>query len=587
MTASTARTILFALLAGLPVSAGADPTQPGELLNALETSSSCATCHAFPVAPEHAGEPNYSPMVWQGSLMANAARDPVFWAGVAIADQDVPGGTQDCVRCHAPRAFLEGRGDATAVDELEPDDRAGIECDLCHRMIDDGTTPPGNAQYVVDDAAVAGKVPKRGPWSYSGDEPDHPWIDDDTFTASSRLCGTCHDVSTPRERVDENGVGMGFAFNEQRTYSEWVNSDVSGAATCQDCHLPAIEDAAGCASFSTQGLAHATGARRHDLVGANRFMLDVLARLYGDAGTGEVADGFFDHTRAQTDELVRTAATLEVAFPDAVDLGEGLPSLPVTVTNETGHKLPTGYSEGRVMWLEVTATYGEVLVWSSGRWADGAIEDDPQVRRYEAIAEDHDDGTTLHLLRNDRWVEDNRIPPRGLVQDVQTDPVGDRYLAQNGVWPHQDHVDYAFAPTVSTDQTPEDPDDDELTIRVRLLYLINTPAYVDFLAEENATNDAGMLVQDVFEDLGGSPPIELASAEVSVPLTGLQEGDGDSGSMDESGESGSTDESGKGGDDGDGGGCGCRSTPDGAPWPGALLLLGLSRRVRPGRRARR
>jgi MYXO-CTERM domain-containing protein len=557
------------------------PTEPGDLQNQLEDTDSCAPCHAYPNGAQHQGEPIYSPMGWQGSMMANAARDPIFWAGVAIASQDDPTHTEDCVRCHSPRAFLGGRGDAISVDELLPNDLDSIDCDLCHRMIDDGETPPGNARYVIDDISVNGQVPKRGPFSYGVDMPPHPWTDQGDLQASSELCGTCHDVTTARERVDDDGVGMGTAFNEQRTYSEWLNSAFSQPGddfrSCQDCHMPAIDDAAGCGDFENEGKVHATGVRRHDLVGANRFMTEVIMSIYGDAGTGDVYDGFYEHSLERMDEFIQTAATLDVDFPGAVDLADGF-ALPVTVTNETGHKLPSGYSEGRVMWVEVTASYGDEQLWSSGYWDGQQIEDDGQVRRYEAIAEDYDDGATFHLLRNNHWVSDTRIPPRGLSENIDTDPVGDRYTAQAGTWPNTDAVDYAFGMAQAEDQTPADTEDDELTIRVRLMYLINTPEYVDFLAEENVTNDAGTKVQQTFDDLGGAQPVVLAMAEATVPLSGLDLPDPSDTSTDgadtDSGDDAET--GGATGSDDGGGGCGCTSTTKRDPTgPLSLLAIGL------------
>jgi len=156
--------------------AAAEPTPPGGLVNPMVPAIQCLNCHTFPNAAAHAADPPYAPATWQGSLMASSARDPVFWAGVAIADQDVPGGTAACIRCHAPRAFLEGREGAIAMDELLDDDLNGIECELCHRMVDDARLAiPENAQYTIDDVpGPGGEVPKRGPWVYEpGDAPQH------------------------------------------------------------------------------------------------------------------------------------------------------------------------------------------------------------------------------------------------------------------------------------------------------------------------------------------------------------------------------------------------------------------------------
>ncbi|TPV97050.1 MAG: hypothetical protein B7733_01500 [Myxococcales bacterium FL481] len=507
------------------------PTEPGDLSNPLAPAQDCADCHVFLNPPQHIAEPDYAPWMWQGSMMANAARDPVFWAGVAIAHQDAPGETQLCIRCHSPQAFLAGRGDAIAIDELEPGDFEGIGCDLCHRMVE-SNAPLGNASYAIDDEGVDGKVARRGPWAYTDDvELPHAWSDDLSFLGSSELCGTCHDVTTTRERVDEEGEGMGMPFNEQRTYREWLNSayaqEGDSFRSCLDCHMPAVADVAGCKAHANDGLFHAEGGRRHDLTGANLGGLEVLRRAYGIDGTGEVDDYYYEFTMDRAHELLSTAAELDVTFPDAVDLREGVESLAVTVTNTTGHKLPSGYAEGRVMWLEVIVQTGEQVIYSSGRWdeAEQHIEDDAQVRRYEAIAVDFDTGTEFHLLRNNHWERDTRLPPRGLIEDVETDPVGDRYAIEDGAWSHVDQVEYRFDAAALPDPTPDD--DDEALIRVRLLYLLNTPEYIAFLEANNETNAAGAHVAEAYADPTVNPPVLLAQAETTVPLLGWDAGDDD------------------------------------------------------------
>lgn len=605
---------LVALLSPTLVAApaGAAPTEPGGLTNPLVPASNCTNCHSFGNVAPHRAEPYYAPYFgWQGSLMGNSARDPVFWAGVAIASQDEPGGTVDCVRCHAPRAFVEGRGGAIAIDELQPDDLAGVECELCHRSIEDLSVEPGNAQYTLDDVTVAGMVPRRGPWTYEVDEPaapPHEWIND-PYTGTSRLCGTCHDVTTPRERVDDAGAGMGVSFNEQRTYSEWTNSVFAVPGddfrSCQDCHMPAVTDMPGCAENANAGTTHPTGGRRHDLAGANRFMVEILRGLYGPDGSDDIDNFFFDNAGDNIDAILATAATLEVTAPTEVDLAAGLDGLEVVVTNDTGHKLPSGYSEGRVMWIEIVARYGDDVVWSSGRWTQGqGFEQDAQLRTYRAVAEDFADGAVFHLLRNNHWVEDTRIPPRGLVADIETDPVGDRYTALgDGTWPHYDTVQYTFAANGDiADATPADTTDDTLQLEVRLLYLINTPEYVQFLADANKTNEAGNEVLTLFEDAGGAPPVVLASQSIAIPITGFGASSDSSSSGGSTGTpadtsasdatmtgdpstSGTTapvgDSSTTGPESTDGGGgCGCGSSPSSTPWLLGVLPLVRRRRRR-------
>jgi hypothetical protein len=264
-----------------------------------------------------------------------------------------------------------------------------------------------------------------------------------------------------------------------------------------------------------------------------------------------------------------------VDFPDAIDLEAGL-ELGVQVTNNTGHKLPSGYSEGRVMWLEVTVEHAGSVLMSSGRWdpndagyPDG-IEDDAQVRRYEGIAEDADDGTRLHLLRNNRWIIDNRIPPKGLQGHIDTDPVGERYSPlPDGGWPNRDEVEYSFDPLDVAD--PSHGEQLVATIRVRLLYLINTPSYIEFLAETNTTNASGERVEALFAERGGADPVVLADLSKSLPVTGFVEMSGE--------ESESESESGNA-EKASSGACACDAGSKrrgGVFWLG-LLGLGLWRR---------
>ncbi|MCY1010761.1 hypothetical protein OV079_35400 [Nannocystis pusilla] len=235
--------------------------------------------------------------------------------------------------------------------------------------------------------------------------------------------------------------------------------------------------------------------------------------LYGSAGSGDIDDAYFDVALAGIDLSLGGAATLEVTAPESVDLQAGIDGWGVKVTNNTGHKLPSGYSEGRVMWLEITASYMGEPVWGSGRWIAGqGLEGDPQQRTYEAIAVHQQTGATNHLLLNDYWQVDSRIP-KGLQAGIETDPVGDRYAQlPDETWPHWDEVTYAFAPARIVDLTPGQ--DDLLDLRVRLLYVINTPAYLEFLATENHTNSAGADAQALFP--AEPDPLVLAEWTASV-----------------------------------------------------------------------
>ena len=80
------------------------------------TSRACASCHANTGS---SGEPTAS---WKGSLMANAGRDPLFFAQLATANQDVANVGYFCLRGHVPMAVVSGNAlvaDGSTLNERD------------------------------------------------------------------------------------------------------------------------------------------------------------------------------------------------------------------------------------------------------------------------------------------------------------------------------------------------------------------------------------------------------------------------------------------------------------------------------------
>ena len=142
-------TALLAML--VPAAAMAGPltdkgTQPG-LNHPIEASGDCSLCHASFDAQLHVEPWN----TWAGSMMAQAGRDPLFWAALDVANNDAPGAGDFCLRCHTPRGWLAERSEPPlgSVDGCgmlgridEPDnDFDGINCHLCHRMMINPSPP--------------------------------------------------------------------------------------------------------------------------------------------------------------------------------------------------------------------------------------------------------------------------------------------------------------------------------------------------------------------------------------------------------------------------------------------------------------
>jgi len=183
-------------------------TQPGEVPN-IQPLNRCDNCHA---GYDAAVEPVFN---WQGSMMANAGRDPIFWATLAVAEQDLDGVGDLCIRCHSMTGWIAGRSKPTDGSALAPADSDGVECDLCHRM-----TNPDNSEHlgVMNDPFIANDGvegyyasamvslwpggDKLGP--YANATARHRWMQS-KFHRSVDFCGTCHDVSNP-------GVGN-LAYN--------------------------------------------------------------------------------------------------------------------------------------------------------------------------------------------------------------------------------------------------------------------------------------------------------------------------------------------------------------------------------------
>jgi hypothetical protein len=177
-------------------------TQPNEQPFGLRDVANCTQCHAG--TENGPADPFFS---WEGGMMAQAARDPVFRAALAVANQDIKGVGEFCIRCHAPRAWFEGRSTAADASLLKGDDLNGVSCDVCHHLVDPLSqearklakqVPPGygNGMMVLDP-----QRPYRGPYGEAKGLQMHPMVQS-PYHASSELCGNCHNVSNPTLALD-------------------------------------------------------------------------------------------------------------------------------------------------------------------------------------------------------------------------------------------------------------------------------------------------------------------------------------------------------------------------------------------------
>jgi hypothetical protein len=461
-----------------------DGTRPGSLEVPLEPVESCRGCHG-----EYDPDGDHEPFdAWSASAMANATRDPVFRASLSVAVQDRPDVGEYCLRCHTPAGWLDGRaapGDGSGLDPAR--DLDGVTCDSCHRMIDG--TFVRNAIYYMD-----GERRKHGPRD-DALPVGHESVSD-PFTGSARLCGHCHHVSSPvRPFLDADGEEIEDSFPLETTYLEWERSAFAASGVgCIDCHMaPAPR-----APTSAIDGSPPRDARRHDILGSNAWLGRAVSLAYPELGR----EAAFERQAERTREFLRTAARLEdLSVPVRAVAGERI-ALAVRVVNLTGHKLPTGYADGRRMWLEVSI---------GGRVVSGAYDDeeaelatDPPPRTWEAVHGVLGEGPSFHLARQDTIFSDDRIPPEGFDPTPRTVPVGRSF---DGHWDD-----------VRLDVRVPEGIEGEVTLRVRLRHQVLTRAYVDFLRDANVTDDRGELLWAVWDETGRAPPEEIAEIETAIEI---------------------------------------------------------------------
>ena len=518
-------------------------SQPGMLLEPLYPASDCQGCHSY---YDEDVEP-FRP--WAASMMGQSARDPLFWAALAIAEQDVAFVGDMCIRCHTPSGWMHGNSTPTDGSMLQGADFEGVSCSACHRMVDPvytpGVSPAIDEQILADHAAnpdagfntnphtgqfvMDPNDNRRGPFDLDGFF-FHNW-EQSPFHQSSSMCATCHDVSNPVYSPDGNG---GYALNTlgaahdthdkldqfpiERTYSEWTQSafaqgpiDMGGrfggnkleVSTCQDCHMPDTTGR-GCV-FEDRPIRD--DLPTHEFHGGNTWVLRAVRNLFPDHET-YLSESSVNTSIAKAEQMLRNASDLSLS----VDGGD----LVARVTNMSGHKLPTGYPEGRRMWVNVRFfDEADQLVAERGAYDDvSATLTVADTKVYEAKIGISDDvaaltgkpaGEGFHFALNNTWIKDNRIPPMGFTNagfaSVQAAPVGSVYADGQ----HWDDTAYAIPAGAARAE-------------VRVFYQTSSREYIEFLRDTNTTNNTGQVAYDQWVATGKSAPVEMDLAEIEVAI---------------------------------------------------------------------
>lgn len=442
-----------------------------------------------------------------------------------------------CLRCHAPAGWMEGRsepvsphfpylegqfwgakfkeypgwpGAPQAVDTNNDSeaDMAGVQCGFCHRTYDnhkrdsnhDGSTMAnGNGGFFVDQYNL-----------FAGGEA-FPAFD---IQEQGVFCGTCHDVTNPLIYTKTPAAPAPMLHPIERTFTEWYWSSYRNdpAGKCQECHEPMKFQGAQ-TWLLYPGMDRLWGA-------VDKVWLDPPFN-YNSGVTADRADAYLN-ARLRSQDLMRDAAEIQIVSSNSAN---GFLTVDVKVTNNSGHKLPTGFAEGRQMWIHLTVTdASDNVLFEDGMIApSGALIRTPETKVYEhiALAEGYDnfnlnganildntsgdphdgtltytpDGVVSHFDKEFHFVlvnyveKDNRIPPAGFVKAA--------YMADGAFIVPHDPKDTDYPDGQNWDITPYTFNLNGYTGPVRvtaeLKYQTFNDQYINFLKnmDREATGDFG------------------------------------------------------------------------------------------------
>jgi len=413
----------------------------------------------------------------------------------------------------------------------------------------------------------------------------HNWIYS-RYHKSKYFCSTCHDISNPvfanlndnplEPLTSETEPSYSY-YHVERTFSEFMLSDFGeqgGAAgsgpfapevfdtsrpdnviaSCQDCHMQDVTGQAASNTAITRPTGSAehpnSGISLHDLTGGsvwvprilastasgsanydpdNAVLLDDrLSELTLDLSTNQSIG--FDNPAALLDGADRSLQMLGMAavISDVV-YNPSSGNLIFKVHNQTGHKLISGYPEGRRLFVNIRYYgAGGTLLYEVNPYDTnagtlkglgypytttldipaGLVGDEAHVG--ELVYEMHGSSSftgeneTFHFVLSDGRYKDNRIPPKGYrIEEAAA-------RLSEPVWDGESAPDFFTAEEYAGGYDAVSMQDDfginitgAMTVEVSLNYQSTSREYIEFLRNEiNGTGPLTLFGNGV----GGDPP---------------------------------------------------------------------------------
>jgi len=325
---------------------------------------------------------------WSKSMHALAWVDKWYQPDYMLGHRETDGATDMlCGACHAPIAARTGLLPPADGSKFDETSKRGISCDFCHtvtrveQMFNMGhVSEPGNT-----------KIGPRG----DGRSLYHE-VKTTNLHSKSEFCGSCHMVIHPA-----NGTHIIDTWQDYQS-TEYAKQGI----TCQNCHMT-----------PTPGVTKAPG--RASLMGKTRENI----AFHGFIGGSSYAQDEMGHFKQaeMSREFLKAAAELKVSGQVNAD---GSLALKVDVHNVgAGHKIPTGTTYIRIMWLqvEVTDSTGKE-VFSSGM-VDDKNHVDPDAVFFRVLFRDADGNLTGKSWRAQGIGYDRRIPANGMDSETYQIPL--------------------------------------------------------------------------------------------------------------------------------------------------------------------
>jgi len=304
------------LAGGFSVFSQGKPASPVTQTKGFWPTSTCKGCHDQIVAQHLSSEHERSftnpafQAQYQKDLLPKAATNPHLDAEA-----------RECIACHEPVAYATKGPALLSLHGIDPG-MNGVTCDICHSMTGYRGSKAQNGNYVVEPSdRKLGPFKEEGDWHHTYSE----------LQTKSEICAVCH------EAVNRNGLRI------KATFTEWQESAFAQQGVqCQDCHM------------NIDGFL--TG-------GKPRFASGMAAAM--SLGTAPKREYLYTHQfpGAHSKTQIEGAITLAIEAIPPNDSQNHTLAVDVTVDNSrTGHSMPSGSADLRLLWIEVIVRIGDELI---------------------------------------------------------------------------------------------------------------------------------------------------------------------------------------------------------------------------------